>query len=106
MTAALISMVNIEIPKESLCNLRRLRASMWALSESPPFFPSLGQLYQASPEVGPVRSHEHEQHRQQRVLGVKSETESRKSPLQESKNQKEHEVRGPYLRILAADHRP
>jgi hypothetical protein len=25
----------MEIPKESLCNLRRLKASIWAFSESP-----------------------------------------------------------------------
>ena len=43
----------------------------------PGLFSSLGQLHQASPEGGPVRSHEPKEHGQQRVLGVKSETESR-----------------------------
>jgi hypothetical protein len=38
MTAALIRTFNMEIPKESLFNLRRLRPSNWAFSESPAAF--------------------------------------------------------------------
>ncbi len=83
MTTALFRMFSMEIPNESLCNLRRLRASTWAFSGTLGLFSSPGQLHQASPEVGPVRSHEPEKHRQQRTLGVKSGTESRESPLQE-----------------------
>jgi hypothetical protein len=57
------------------------------------FFSSFGQLYQATPEVGPVSGYEPKEHCQQRVLGVKRRTESREDSLQNGKNQKEYEVR-------------
>jgi hypothetical protein len=52
----------MESPKESLCNLLRLRASTWAFSEAGLLW-SLSQLHQASPEAGSVRSYEPEEHR-------------------------------------------